>query len=79
MGGFAWVDWVGYLASALVVGSFLLNNLALVRWVNLAGCVCFVVYGWLLGPLWPIVVPNAILIVIHLQAFVRAKMGSDGD
>ncbi len=72
-----WVDWVGYAASALIVVSFLLSRLSLVRAVNVVGCVCFVIYGAFKGPLWPIIVPNVILICIHFYALWKLKVAAD--
>lgn len=40
-----WAEYVGYVASAFVVGSFLLKEIKTIRLVNLIGCICFVIYG----------------------------------
>ncbi|MCG2793888.1 MAG: uroporphyrinogen decarboxylase [Weeksellaceae bacterium] len=60
-----WSEYVGYLASAFVVVSFLLKNITTLRTVNLLGCICFVIYGVYSGMLFPIIIPNAILAVIQ--------------
>lgn len=51
----------GYAASLFLIISFLLKNQKRLRLINLIGCVFFVIYGFLLGNEWPIIIPNAII------------------
>lgn len=51
----------GYAASVFLIISFLLKDQKKLRLVNLIGCVFFVIYGFLLGNAWPIIIPNAII------------------
>ncbi|WP_337964650.1 uroporphyrinogen decarboxylase [uncultured Flavobacterium sp.] len=66
-------DYIGYLASFFIVGGFLLKDLRTIRFINLFGCICFVIYGiflkdykdvsqWLL----PVIIPNAILAIVQI-------------
>lgn len=66
-------DYIGYLASFFIVGGFLLKDLRAIRFINLLGCICFVIYGiflkdytnfsqWLL----PVIIPNAILAFVQI-------------
>jgi len=66
-------DYIGYLASFFIVGGFLLKDLRAIRFINLLGCICFVIYGiflkdyadssqWLL----PVIIPNAILALVQI-------------
>ena len=66
-----WAEYVGYLASAFVVGSFLLKKITAIRTVNLLGCICFVLYGIYSGMLWPIIIPNAVLAFIQLYHIIK--------
>ncbi|WP_379967316.1 uroporphyrinogen decarboxylase [Epilithonimonas sp. UC225_85] len=66
-----WSEYVGYLASAFVVVSFLLKNITTLRTVNLLGCICFVIYGVYSGMLWPIIIPNAILAFIQVYHIIK--------
>lgn len=66
-----WSDYAGYLASILVVLSFMLKNIKQIRIVNLLGCLCFVVYGVYSGMLWPIIIPNAFLSVIQVYYLLK--------
>lgn len=65
-----WAEYVGYLASAFVVGSFLLKKIQMIRAVNLIGCICFVVYG-VFCHLMPVIIPNAILAVVQLYHLIK--------
>jgi len=58
-------EWIGYSASVFIVLSFAVNKLKQIRIINLIGCLCFVIYG-VYFEIWPVVLPNAILIFIQL-------------
>lgn len=64
-------EYVGYAASIFVVASFLMKDLKKVRVVNLIGCICFVIYGYYNGMLWPIIIPNAILAFIQIYHILK--------
>lgn len=67
-----WVEYIGYLASVFIIGSFLTNKLKIIRIINFFGCVCFVIYGIFNGYLWPVIVPNAVLAVVQLyHVFIK--------
>lgn len=46
-----WLEWLGYLASLIVLISLLMSSIIRLRWVNLLGSVIFAVYGFLIGSL----------------------------
>jgi len=54
----------GYLASALLAVSLLVNNDLKFRWINTWGCLAFITYGILIHA-FPIIVTNAILLLIN--------------
>jgi len=71
-------EYIGYLASFFIVGGFLLKDLKSIRFINMFGCICFVVYGiffkdykdlnqWLL----PVIIPNAILALVQVYHLTR--------
>ncbi|MFC4686216.1 MAG: uroporphyrinogen decarboxylase [Chryseobacterium sp. 36-9] len=66
-----WAEYVGYLASAFVVGSFLLKQIKMIRMINLLGCICFVIYGIYSGMLWPIIIPNAVLALVQIYHLIK--------
>ena len=51
----------GYAASVFLIISFLLKDQKKLRFINLIGCVFFVLYGILLDYAWPIIIPNGII------------------
>lgn len=42
----------GILATISVFVSFLFSNVKLIRWFNLFGAICFVIYGFGIGAIW---------------------------
>lgn len=69
-------EWIGLLASAFILVSFLFSKATLTRIINLCGCVVFVVYGILL-PSYSTAVMNLALIIVHIVFItkdVRAKL-----
>lgn len=58
-------EWIGYAASLFIVLSFAVNKLKTVRIINMIGCLCFVIYG-IYFKIWPVVIPNGMLIFIQL-------------
>ena len=56
----------GYTASLFLIISFLSKNQVRLRSLNLIGCIFFVIYGFLLGYQWPIIIPNSIIAVTQL-------------
>lgn len=64
----------GYLASAVVLISFLMKNIRTLRIVNTIGCALFVVYGILLEYSFPIIVTNTAIIFINLYFLYKAAV-----
>lgn len=58
-------EYIGYLASALVLLSFLMKKMTVLRLVNTLGCVCFIVYGLMLHYSWPIIITNAAICLVN--------------
>lgn len=59
------VDMIGYIATILLVVSFIPRKVKLIRSINFFACVSFVIYGILLGMKWPIIISNGIIACIH--------------
>ena len=58
-------EWLGLIASAIVLISFLFSNQIKTRIINMVGCVVFVVYGMLL-PAYSTAFMNFALLVVHV-------------
>ncbi len=62
---------VGYAASVLLALSLLVNNDLRFRWLNLFGCLAFIIYGILITA-FPIILTNTILLLINAFYLVKA-------
>ena len=58
-------EWLGIVASAIVLISFLTSNQIKTRIINMVGCTVFVVYGILL-PAYSTAFMNAALLIVHI-------------
>lgn len=59
---FTTTEIIGYLASLLLMLSFLMKKVRTLRWVNSLGCLVFVIYGFMLDTSWPVIVTNAFIL-----------------
>ena len=59
-------EWVGYLASAVLLVSFTMKSIRTLRIVNSIGAVLFVVYGIMLATSWPIIITNVAILGINI-------------
>ena len=69
-------EWVGYLASLVLMISFLMKNINTLRIINSIGAVLFVVYGILLVTSWPIIISNTFILgvnIYYLAKYFRAN------
>ena len=64
------VEWIGYLASILIVISLMMTNI--LRIINTIGCVTFVVYGLLVGA-YPVALSNFAIILINMYNLYKLK------
>ncbi|XMB85280.1 hypothetical protein RJG79_07570 [Mycoplasmatota bacterium WC44] len=60
-----WLDWLGYLASLIVLISLLMSSIKRLRWINLVGSCIFALYGFLLGSL-PVGFMNLGIAIINI-------------
>jgi hypothetical protein len=75
-----WIEWVGYLAAALVVISFMMgSNLRTVRLINMFGAITFLIYGILLDVNLPIIIPNGVITMIQFYYLFIKKEKRDGE
>jgi uncharacterized membrane protein len=57
---------VGYLASLVLMISFLMKNINTLRIINSTGCALFIVYGFLLATSWPIIISNTFILGVNI-------------
>jgi hypothetical protein len=61
---------IGYIASALLAISLVVTNDLRFRWLNMFGCLSFIVYGVLIQA-FPIILTNSILLFINIFYLVK--------
>ncbi len=67
-------DFIGYLASFLVLFSFLMKKMKSLRIINTLGCTLFVAYGFLLDFSWPIIITNLAIIIINIYYLIKKTL-----
>jgi len=63
---FTLTDWIGYLASLLLMISFLMKNIITLRTINSIGAILFIFYGIMLATSWPIIITNLFILGVNL-------------
>ncbi|MDE5548002.1 MAG: hypothetical protein K2J30_03295 [Clostridia bacterium] len=58
-------EWLGLVASAFILISFLTSNQIKTRIINVIGCIVFVIYGLLL-PTYSTAFMNAAVLIVHV-------------
>lgn len=64
-------DWVGYLASLILIISFLMKNFNTFRIINSIGAVLFILYGIMLSISWPIIITNAFILGVNIYYLTK--------
>ena len=70
-----YADWLGYIASGLIAISMMMSSILKFRLINLAGGLCFSIYGFVLGAL-PVGYLNGFIVCVNLYylwTFYRKK------
>lgn len=65
-----WLEWLGYLASLIVLMSLLMSSIIKLRWINLLGSSIFSLYGFLIGAL-PVGFMNLCIGIINIYYLVK--------
>ena len=65
-----WLEWLGYLASLIVLISLLMSSILKLRWINLAGSCMFSLYGFLIGSL-PVGFMNLGIAIINIYYLIK--------
>jgi hypothetical protein len=60
----SYTEYIGYFASGIVLLSFLMGNIFVLRIINTIGCGFFIFYGVLLGS-FPIILTNSAIVLIN--------------
>lgn len=65
-----WLEWLGYLASLVVLISLVMSSIIKLRWINLAGSALFSIYGFLIGAL-PVGFMNLGIAMINIYYLIK--------
>jgi hypothetical protein len=60
----SYTEYIGYFASGIVLLSFLMGNIFVLRIINTIGCGFFIFYGILLESI-PIILTNSAIVLIN--------------
>jgi len=64
-------EWVGYLASLVLMISFLMKNINTLRIINSIGAILFVIYGIMLVTSWPIIITNTFILGVNIYYLTK--------
>lgn len=60
-----YIEWIGYVASGLILLSMLMSSVIKLRIINLVGCLFFAAYGWMIAA-YPVAVVNFIIAIVNI-------------
>lgn len=63
-------EYLGYIASALLVASLTMTDVVKLRWYNMFGCIVFTVYGVAIGAA-PVIFTNGLLSLVNLYHIIK--------
>ncbi|HOI47275.1 MAG TPA: hypothetical protein PLR26_06030 [Bacilli bacterium] len=70
------LEWIGYLASTIVLISLLMSSIKKLRWINLIGSSIFATYGFLIGS-FPVGFMNVGIALINIYYLYRMYTSKD--
>jgi len=69
--GITITEWVGYIASIVLIISFMMKNVNTLRIVNSVGALLFVIYGIMLAISWPIIITNGFILTLNIYYLTK--------
>jgi hypothetical protein len=70
------LQWIGYIASAIIALSMTMNSILKFRWINLAGAATFATYGYQIGAL-PVGLLNTFIACIDIYYLISIYSKKD--
>ena len=67
---------IGYLASAFLAYSLVVTNAIKFRWLNILGCITFIIYGVFINA-FPVIVANGILFCINIFQLYKLQQSKE--
>ena len=70
------LEWIGYVASLIVLISLLMSSIKKLRWINLGGALLFGIYGFMIGSI-PTGLMNIGIVIIDIYYLARMYMSKE--
>ncbi|MFW5757679.1 MAG: hypothetical protein ACOCYO_03260 [Bacteroidota bacterium] len=67
-------EWLGYLASSLILLSMMMSSIKKLRWINLTGAALFSIYGFIIGAM-PVAFMNTLVVFINVYHLFQLYFG----
>jgi len=65
-------EWVGYVATVILLSSFTMKTLKSLRIINSSACLLFIIYGFMISS-WPVIISNAAIFGINMYYLILKK------
>jgi len=75
--GISYTEWVGYLASLVLIVSFTRKNVNQLRIINSIGAILFIVYGFMLATSWPIIITNTFILSLNTYYLTKKEKSNN--
>jgi len=75
--GISYTEWVGYLASLVLIISFTRKNVNQLRIINSIGAILFIVYGFMLTTSWPIIITNTFILSLNTYYLTKKEKSNN--
>ena len=69
----SYTEWIGYIASLIIIISFMMKRVNKLRSINSIGAFIFIIYGVMLEMAWPIILTNAFILGLNLYHLLIKK------
>ena len=72
--GITSIEYIGYLASFMVLLSFTMKDIKKLRLMNMMGCILFIIYGFIMPSFrigLPIIIANAAIFLVNLYYLLK--------
>lgn len=66
----SWLEWIGYLASVIIMASMLMSSILRLRWINMVGAAIFCFYGFMISAP-PVGFLNGFIVLINIYYLVK--------
>jgi hypothetical protein len=66
----SWLEWIGYLASVIIMASMLMSSILRLRWINMTGAAIFCFYGFMISA-HPVGLLNGFIVLINAYHLLR--------